>query len=92
MRVLAEQGWLSQRDLELWHDDYVRARKYVHSPTRHRMLTQLRFRITRCREQLCGDEEWYRSSELARDLRLRAPVRQTAFSVCCIRTDVTLGP
>jgi DNA-binding CsgD family transcriptional regulator len=34
------------------------------------MLAQLRFRITRCREQLCGDKEWYRSSEVHEFVRL----------------------
>src|SRR4051812_26574907 len=38
MAALGEHGWLSQRDGEFWHEEYVKGLKYHQSPTWLRMM------------------------------------------------------
>jgi DNA-binding CsgD family transcriptional regulator len=81
-KSLAEHGWLSQRDRALWQDGWVTGQKYSESPTWQRFAALPGLRLTRSREQLAGDEEWYRSAEFNDFVRL---VQMDDFVGSCTR-------
>ena len=67
---LADHGWSSPGDRAIWEQVCITEQRHWQYPSFLKFAAQKGKLITRSREQLVGDDEWYRSAEFHETTRM----------------------